>query len=89
MAALVDVGFVAPEVVAGVVTELLQLREVGLWGAAVVTGDDQQRILREALFVEGVHDLSNAVVGLHHEIGVRIQLAFTLPFGGRGDGRVR
>ena len=57
-------------------------------GATVVGAENDQRVLALAVFLKGREDLSDRIVVLHHEIGIGIDAAFSLPFPGRNDGCV-
>lgn len=59
-----------------------------LGGAAVVSAENEERVLALAVFFEGRKDLSNRVVVLRHEIGIGIEAALAKPFLSGNDGCV-
>ena len=89
VAAIKDVRLVAAQIVAGVVTGGEQFGEVGTRGAAVVTGDDDERVLGDACRFCGTHDLADGVIGFHDEVGIEADAAFALPFRTGQDRSVR
>ena len=89
VAAVPDVGLVAAELRAGEVALFFEGGCVGLRRAAVVGGEDDERVGGEAVFVEGGENVSDDGVGLHDEITVGAEAAFALPLGRRENRRVR
>ena len=89
MTAIKDVRLVAAHIVTRVVTGSEQLGEVGARGAAIVTGDDDERVLGDACRFCCTHDLANGIVRFHDEVGIEADAAFALPFLTRQDGSVR
>ena len=66
-----------------------QLVELRKGRTAVVAGHDQKRIPGEFVLVERREQPADALIRLHYEIGIGIQIAFAMPFGGGSDRRVR
>ena len=70
VAAVPDVGLGPAEVGADLVALFGQLSDAGGLGAAIVTGEDQQRVVGQLVGVERLQEFAERVVGLHHEIAV-------------------
>ena len=85
MAAFEDIGLVSAEHVTGVVPLGNQFVEFGLRRAAVVAGDQDQRIVAQAVLIQRGEHLADGSVGLHHKIGIGIQAALALPRAGGQD----
>ncbi len=75
MPALEDVGLVAAEAAAGIVTAGQQLVEHRLGRTAVVAGDDHQGLIGQSLGIKRIEHLADGRVDLHHEVGVRVEPA--------------
>lgn len=75
VAALPDVGLVAAELRAGEVALFFEGGCAGLRRAAVVGGEDDERVGGEAVFVEGGEDFSDDGIGLHDKIAVGAETA--------------
>ena len=89
MAAFPDVGLVAAKLRAREVAARLEGGSVGDGRAAVVAGEKNHRVARDAGLLHGREHFANGVIGLRREIGVGVEPAFTLPVFRRGDRRVR
>ena len=72
MPAFENIRFVATEFVTGMVILGMHLVEVGGRRTTVVCGEDQQRVVGQAVFVESLHDLPDGVVDLHDKVTVEI-----------------
>ena len=88
VAAFVEICFVTPVDVAGLVSGGLQLGDVGGRGAAVVGGEDYQRVFRKALGFERSHQAAHVGIDLFDEVGIGTDAAAALKFGAGNDGRV-
>src|SRR4029079_19807289 len=82
-----DVCFVTAQRTARVMTVGSQFVELGLWRTTVVAGEDDQRVLLELVPLEGRENLAHGCVGLHDEVGVRIDAALSEPLVGRQNRR--
>ena len=89
VAALPNVGLVAAELRAGEVALFFEGGCAGLRRAAVVGGEDDERVGGEAVFVEGGENFSDDGIGLHDKIAVGAEAAFALPLGRRENRCVR
>ena len=89
MSAFVDVGLVSAELVAGIMILGGHLWKFCGGRAAIVGGEDKQRILREIVLLQRLHDLADGPVNLHGEIAIGVDPAFALPFFGREDRSMR
>ena len=87
--ALVYVGLVPAEYVAGVVTRRQQRRIVGHGRAAVVACEYYERVVVYALFAQLCAYLTHHVVHHQHEVAVAVRARFALKFGRGQYGRVR
>ena len=56
---------------------------------SVIRAEDDEGILRQSLFFQGLENLTDAVIDRHHEITIFADLAFALEFSGREPWRVR
>lgn len=89
VASFEDVGLMAPEDAAGVVSQTLQKGEVGLGRASVVGGEDEDRIVELSRRLQSVEDGADEVVDLHDEVGIGVEPGCTLECRRWGDGGVR
>ena len=89
MTAVPEVGLVAAILRAGEVALLLELRGPGGGRTAVVAGESDERVVRDARLIERAEDFADGPVGFHHEVAVIAEAAFALPLAARDDGRVR
>ena len=72
MAAVPGVGLVAAEAGARMVSLRLQLVDADVVRAAVVAGEDDQRVVGDTVPLQGIEHLAKNVVSLHHQVGVQI-----------------
>ena len=95
VAALIDIGLGAPENIAGVVARGQQLGIVGHGRAAVIGSVNQNRILRQAQFLQLVPDPAHHIVAVEDEVAVLVGVGLAPELGrgqngrmGRGQGEV-
>jgi hypothetical protein len=74
-----DVAFVAAKLRAGKVALRFQFFGARVRRAAVVGGENHQRVASDPGFIERGQQRAYTGVGLHHEIGVSAKAAFALP----------
>jgi hypothetical protein len=61
------------------VTGFFQILQPDIRGAPVVGGEDHERVVRHPILVERVEQPPDDGIGLHHEVGIGIESASTLP----------
>lgn len=62
---------------------------VGVRCAAVVTGEQDKRVVRRAARLQRIEHAAHHGIGFHHKVGVGAEAALATPLGVRRDGRVR
>ena len=82
MPTIKDIRLVATELKTGVVPLCKKGREIRLRGTAIITGENNQRVVGNPLAIQLCQNQSQAVVGLHDKVRVIVQVTFTLPLFG-------
>ena len=88
MSAVPDVGLRTPQVRTDEVTLIGELFDTGSFGAPIVAGENEQRVLCQAMFFQRGGDFTDNIVCLHDKVAVLAQSTSAFPLWCRNDRRV-